>query len=137
MISRVFPCKILHIHITSVSGCLSFTFKICQNVAGTRMIRQFLIFGGILLLGSTVPHSHPPCSLHLLKLSKTAASAGAAAPPQPPLRARASCSSSASSVSASKTQGISRDCDTSTKPAVLIRAAVPFRKSYCKWTMLN
>ena len=25
----------------SVSGCLSFTFKICQTVAGTSMIRQF------------------------------------------------------------------------------------------------
>ena len=41
VISRVFPCKILHIHITSVSGCLSFTFKKFQTVEGTSMIRQF------------------------------------------------------------------------------------------------
>ena len=34
-ISRVFPWKFLQIHITSVSGCLRFTFKICQTVAGT------------------------------------------------------------------------------------------------------
>ena len=41
VISLVFPCKLLQIHITSVSGCLDFTFKICQIVAGTSMIRQF------------------------------------------------------------------------------------------------
>jgi hypothetical protein len=36
-----FSCKILHIHTTSVSGCLSFTFKICQTVVGTSMVHQF------------------------------------------------------------------------------------------------
>ena len=41
LISWVFQCKILHIHITSVSGCLSLTFKICQTVAGKSMIPQF------------------------------------------------------------------------------------------------
>ena len=41
VISRVFPWKFLQIHITSVSGCLRFTFKICQTVAGTSMIRRF------------------------------------------------------------------------------------------------
>ena len=41
VISRVFPWKFLQIHITSVSGCLRFTFKICQTVAGTSMISQF------------------------------------------------------------------------------------------------
>ena len=59
VISRVFPCKFLQIHITSVSGCLRFTFKICQTVAGTSMTCQFheffrSHFGGILLLSSTV-----------------------------------------------------------------------------------
>ena len=40
----VFPYKFLHILITSVSGlCRRFTFKICQTVAGTSMIRQFRI----------------------------------------------------------------------------------------------
>jgi len=33
--------KNLQIHVTSVSGlCVHFTFKICQIVAGTSMIRQ-------------------------------------------------------------------------------------------------
>ena len=41
VISRVFLWKFLKIHITSVSGCLCFTFKICQIVAGTSMIRRF------------------------------------------------------------------------------------------------
>ena len=41
VISRVFPWKFLQHHITSVSGCLHFTFKICQTVAGTSMIRWF------------------------------------------------------------------------------------------------
>ena len=40
VISRVFPCKFLQIHITSVYVCLDFTFKICQIVAGTSMIRH-------------------------------------------------------------------------------------------------
>ena len=35
VISQVFPSKYLQIHILSVSGCLLFTFKICQIVAGT------------------------------------------------------------------------------------------------------
>ena len=53
VISRVFPWKFLQIHITSVSGCLRFTFKICQTVAGTSTISQFheflnLVFGGFL-----------------------------------------------------------------------------------------
>ena len=39
LISRVFPWTFLQI--TSVSGCLRFTFKICQTVAGTSMIRWF------------------------------------------------------------------------------------------------
>ena len=41
VISRVFPFKFLQIHITSISYCLWFTFKICQIVVGTSMIRQF------------------------------------------------------------------------------------------------
>jgi len=41
VISRVFPYTFLQIYITSVSGCLRFTFKICQIVAGSSMIRQF------------------------------------------------------------------------------------------------
>ena len=41
VISRVFPLKFLQIHITSVSGCLQFTYKTCQIVAGASMIRQF------------------------------------------------------------------------------------------------
>ena len=40
MISRVFPCKFLQIHKTSVSGCLRFTFKNYQIVAVANMIRQ-------------------------------------------------------------------------------------------------
>jgi hypothetical protein len=40
-ISQVFPCKLLQIYITSVSGCLHFTFKTCRIVAGASMIRQF------------------------------------------------------------------------------------------------
>ena len=38
VISRVFPWKFLQIHITSVSGCLCFTFKTRQTVAGTSTI---------------------------------------------------------------------------------------------------
>ena len=41
VISWVFPCKFLQIYITSVSGCLRFTFKICQNFAGTSTTSQF------------------------------------------------------------------------------------------------
>ena len=42
VISRDFPSwKFLQILRTSVSGCLNYTFKICQTVAGTSMIRQF------------------------------------------------------------------------------------------------
>ena len=53
VISRIFPWKFLQIHITSVSGCLYFKFKICQTVAGTSMSRRFheflnLVFGGFL-----------------------------------------------------------------------------------------
>ena len=53
VISRVFPWKFLQIHITSISGCLHFRFKICQTVARTSAISQFheflnLVFGGFL-----------------------------------------------------------------------------------------
>jgi hypothetical protein len=53
VISRDFPWKFLQLLITSVSGCLRFTFKICQTVAGTSAISQFheflnLVFGGFL-----------------------------------------------------------------------------------------
>jgi hypothetical protein len=41
VISRVLPCKFLQIQITSVSGCLRFTFKMYQIVAGISMILQF------------------------------------------------------------------------------------------------
>ena len=34
-----FSCKFLQIYLTSVSGCLSFTFKTCRIVAGASMIR--------------------------------------------------------------------------------------------------
>ena len=34
--SRVFPWKYLEIHVTSVSGCLRFTFKTCLIVVGRR-----------------------------------------------------------------------------------------------------
>ena len=58
-ISRVFPWKFLQIHITSISGCLYFSFKICQTIAGTITISQFheflnLLFGGFLQYDSTV-----------------------------------------------------------------------------------
>ena len=52
VISRDFPSwKFLQILRTSVSGCLNYTFKICQTVAGTSTISQFheflnLVFGG-------------------------------------------------------------------------------------------
>ena len=39
VISRVFLCNFLQIHITSVSGCPYFTFKVCQTIAGTGMVR--------------------------------------------------------------------------------------------------
>ena len=59
VILRDFPCKFLQIHITSVSGSLHFTFKICQTVAGTSTISQFheffnLIFGRFLTFDPTV-----------------------------------------------------------------------------------
>ena len=59
MISRVFTCKFMQIYITSVSGCLCFTFKICQIIAGTSMIRQFheffeFLFGGFFQFGPIV-----------------------------------------------------------------------------------
>ena len=41
VISQVFPCKLLQIYITSVSGCLRFIFKTCRIVAGVSMICQF------------------------------------------------------------------------------------------------
>ena len=41
VISQVFPCKLLQIYITSVSGYLCFIFKTYQIVAGISMIRQF------------------------------------------------------------------------------------------------
>jgi hypothetical protein len=41
VISRFFQSNFLQIYITSVFSCLRFTFKICQIVAGTSMIRQF------------------------------------------------------------------------------------------------
>ena len=73
VISRVFPSKFKRICITSVSGrCASFTFKVCQIVAGTSTIRQFheffnLIFGGFLTFGPTVCHSILPRPLWLLR----------------------------------------------------------------------
>ena len=59
VISWVFKCKFLQIHITSVSGWLHFTLKICQIVAGTSTISQFheflnLVFGGFLCYDPTV-----------------------------------------------------------------------------------
>ena len=48
--------------VSAVSGCLRFTFKICQIYASTSMIRQFhdfflnLVFGGFLTFGPTVRH---------------------------------------------------------------------------------
>ena len=42
VISRVFSKKCRHTLITSISGlCVRLTFKICQIVSGTTMIRQF------------------------------------------------------------------------------------------------
>ena len=41
VISRFFPWKFVQIHITSVFGCMHFTYKICQTVAGTSMIHRF------------------------------------------------------------------------------------------------
>ena len=54
-----FPWKFLHIHITSVSGCLRLIFKICQTVAGISTISQLheflnLVFGGFLWYDATV-----------------------------------------------------------------------------------
>ena len=60
VISRDFPSwKFLQILRTSVSGCLNYTFKICQTVAGTSTISQFhkflnLVFGGFLQYDPTV-----------------------------------------------------------------------------------
>ena len=62
--------KFLQIHITFVSGCLSFTFKICQTVAGTSMVRRFHEFFesrfwrvfAILPMGNCAPP--PPRSRH-------------------------------------------------------------------------
>ena len=69
-ISRDFPCKFLRFFTTSVSGCLCFTFKICQTVAGTSMIRRFHEFFesrfwrvfAILPMGNCAPP--PPRSRH-------------------------------------------------------------------------
>ena len=36
-----FPFQLMQIYITSVSGWLHYTYKTCQIVAGTSMIRQF------------------------------------------------------------------------------------------------
>ena len=41
VISRVILCKFQKTDIASVSGCLPFTFKICQIVAGSGMIHHF------------------------------------------------------------------------------------------------
>ena len=43
VISWDFPCKFLKISTTSVSGCLCFTLKICQIVAGTIWSINFTI----------------------------------------------------------------------------------------------
>jgi hypothetical protein len=56
-----FSLKVLKIYITSVSGCLSFTFKICEIVAYTSMIQQFheffeSLFGVFFKFGPTLRH---------------------------------------------------------------------------------
>ena len=62
VISRIFSCKFLKIHITSVSGrCKHYIFKIRQTVAVISMTSQwqfhdfsYLIFGGFLTFETTV-----------------------------------------------------------------------------------
>ena len=62
VISRIFSCKFLKIHITSVSGrCEHYIFKIRQTVAVISMTSQFhdflyFIFGGFLTFKTTVQY---------------------------------------------------------------------------------
>ena len=69
VISRVFPCKFLQIHITSGSGCLRFIQNLlncCRHKYDMSISRIFLdlIFGGILLLGLNCA---PPARLPVLQ----------------------------------------------------------------------